>query len=74
MNLSDEDVQYPDASIGVIVEGNSITGNLFGVYVWNFGLCPAPATAITFSDNQIGGNDTDQYCAEWECGVGKKCK
>ncbi|MBS1250868.1 MAG: hypothetical protein MAG431_02465 [Chloroflexi bacterium] len=63
LNLSDEDVQYPEASKGYVVEDNLVTGNLFGVFVWNFGGCPAPEDAIRFGENQIEGNDDlDMWC------------
>lgn len=74
LNLSDEDVQYPSASTGYIVEGNIVTGNLFGAYTWNFGVCPVPSDAILFNDNQIEGNqEKDMWCEEWTCGEGEAC-
>ncbi len=75
LNLSDEDVQYPDASTDYIIENNIITGNLFGVYVWNFGKCPAPDDAVRFLDNQIEDNlEQDIWCNTWVCGEGQPCE
>jgi nitrous oxidase accessory protein NosD len=74
MNLSDEDVQYPTASLGYIVENNTVTNNLFGVYTWNFGRCPVPEDAILLLDNQIEDNtEMDLWCTEWACGVEEPC-
>jgi hypothetical protein len=45
------------ASYGYIVEENVITGNRFGLYVWNFGACPLPGPEIArFSRSRIEGN------------------
>lgn len=75
LNLSDEDVQYPDASNRYLIENNTITENIFGVYVWNFGECPAPGHAIQFRDNQIQGNlRQDLWCETWVCGQGQPCR
>ncbi len=75
LNLSDEDVQYPDASVGYVVEDNVVTGNLFGVYNYNFGQCPVPDDAIHFSDNRIEDNsEQDFWCVEWQCGEGEACE
>ena len=73
--MSDEDVQYPDASVGYVVEDNIVTGNVFGVYSYNFGQCPVPDDAIHFSDNQIEDNsEQDFWCVEWQCGEGEACE
>lgn len=74
LTLSDEEARYPATSTGWLVEDNILTGNLFGVYVWNFGQCPAPEEAIRFSGNQVHDNSRDNFiCSEWECGVGQAC-
>jgi len=74
LNLSDEGVQYPQASYGFVVQGNTVTENLFGVYVWNFGVCPAPQHAVSLQDNQIEHNtERDFWCLEWGCGERKPC-
>jgi parallel beta-helix repeat protein len=75
LNLSDEDVQYPQSSIGFVVEGNIVTDNAFGVYMWNFGICPPPEEAISFGENQIENNtEQDIWCEEWTCGEGEACE
>lgn len=75
LNLSDEDVQYPQSSIGFVVEGNIVTDNVFGVYMWNFGICPPPEEAISFGENQIENNtEQDVWCEEWTCGEGEACE
>jgi parallel beta-helix repeat protein len=76
IQISDEDVQYPDASLGYIIEGNTITGNLYGIYLWNFGVCPSPEQEIiSFLDNTIEGNiERDIWCLEWPCGAHKSCE
>jgi parallel beta-helix repeat protein len=72
--LSDEDVQYPQASFGYIVEENIITDNLVGMFIWNWGQCPVDNAIIQLSDNQLTGNqDGETWCTEWECGEGKAC-
>ena len=74
-NLSDEDVQYPNASTGYLIENNTLTGNLFGVYVWNFGTCPAPEEAVKFLDNRIEDNlEQNLWCESWVCGEGQPCE
>jgi len=75
LNLSDEDAQYPKAAYGYVIEDNAITGNLFGVYLWNWGQCPMPEEEIVkFANNQIEGNQqTDFWCVEWACGTGQAC-
>ena len=73
--ISDEGVQYPDASFGYIVEENLITGNRFGIYLWNFGECPFPGSEIArFSDNTIQDSiERDIWCLEWGCGIRRPC-
>jgi parallel beta-helix repeat protein len=75
IQISDEDVQYPDASFGYVVEENRITGNLYGIYLWNFGVCPSPGSEIiSFMENTTEGNiESDSWCEEWPCGSHKSC-
>jgi len=67
LQISDEDLQFPDASFGYLVEGNSISENLFGLYLWNFGRCPFPAPEIlSVKDNRIENNtQKDIWCVEY---------
>ena len=75
LQISDEDVQYPDASFGYVVEETVITGNRFGVYLWNFGECPFPKPEIVrFTNNTIQDNaEKDIWCLEWPCGERQSC-
>lgn len=75
INISDEDVQYPDSSYGLIIEGNLITDNLFGLYIWNYGVCPLPGESILLLiDNQIQDNTlADLHCLDWACGDSQPC-
>jgi parallel beta-helix repeat protein len=70
--LSDEGVQQP---YGYIIEDNTITNNLWGIYVWNFGVCPWPEQSIVHANNNIysGNIDGDHWCTEWACGFEKPC-
>ncbi|MBL7163433.1 MAG: right-handed parallel beta-helix repeat-containing protein [Anaerolineales bacterium] len=73
--LSDEDVQYPGASHGYVVENNQISGNLVGISMWNWGMCPVEESIIQLKDNQLDGNDDGEtWCVDWECGVGEPCE
>jgi parallel beta-helix repeat protein len=76
LEISDEDVQYPKASYGYVIEGNEIRRNLFGIYLFNFGLCPFPSEEIaSFIDNVIEDNVREKIlCEEWACGEGKACE
>ena len=67
LQISDEDHQYPQASKGYLVEDNTITGNLFGLFIWNFGQCPFPKTEIArFSSNTIQNNTRmDVWCEKF---------
>ncbi len=75
IEISDEDVQYPEASRNYLVENNTITGNIMGIYVWNYGLCPVTNPDIL----QLRGNiiednlETDIECLDWACGKGRAC-
>ncbi len=67
IQISDEDYQYPDASYGYVVRNNTITDNVYGLYIWNFGECPYPDEDILkLSGNDISDNSTqDVFCFEW---------
>ncbi len=70
--VSDEGVQRPT---GYVVQDNTFTENLWGIYIWNFGACPWPDASVvqasgnTYTDNSRG----DHRCAEWECGLNQPC-
>ncbi|MBC8504865.1 MAG: right-handed parallel beta-helix repeat-containing protein [Anaerolineales bacterium] len=73
--LSDEDVQYPDASFGYVLEENRISGNIVGIWMWNWGMCPVEESIITLNNNQLVGNEEGEtWCTDWECGVGEPCE
>ncbi len=73
--LSDEDVQYPEASYGYVVEHNTLSNNLVGISMWNWGDCPIMDEAIILlNDNQFVDNDDgESWCVDWECGEGQPC-
>lgn len=72
--LSDEDVQYPEASYGYVIENNRISSNLVGIWMWNWGMCPIEQSIIHLNDNQLEGNqDGETWCTDWECGEGQPC-
>jgi len=72
LQISDEGVQKP---YDYLFQDNTISNNDLGVFIWNFGVCPWPASSIlqmidnTFSNNKDG----DLKCEEWACGVGVPC-
>jgi len=73
--LSDEDVQYPAASLGYVVEENHISGNLVGIFIWNWGMCPVEENIIRLIDNDLEDNlEGGIWCTEWECGEGEACE
>ena len=75
MVLSDEDVQYPQTSYGIVVEGNTVSGNLTAAFLWNYGVCPPPEAAIRIEENDFSGNEDLQiWCSAWECGEGQPCE
>ena len=55
IEISDEDGKTPT---GYVLEGNIVTGNLYGVYLWNFGTNDLPADDIlsVTDDNDVSGN------------------
>jgi len=72
--LSDEDVQYPQASYDYVIENNQISDNLVGIWMWNWGMCPVKDHIIQLLENQLNGNqDGETWCTEWECGEGEAC-
>lgn len=73
--LSDENVQYPQTSFGYVLEANTISGNLYGVHIWNWGQCPVTdESIIRLTDNQFSDNrNGDIWCQEWVCGEGQPC-
>lgn len=75
IELSDEDVRFPDGSYGYVLENNLIADNEFGLYMWNWGQCPPPETAVTLTQNSITGSvQQDIWCQEWSCGEGIACQ
>ncbi len=73
--LSDEDVQYPEASYGYVVKKNEITRNLVGIWMWNWGMCPVEGSIVSLQQNQLDGNDDGEtWCTDWECGEGEPCE
>ncbi|MFQ5434980.1 MAG: nitrous oxide reductase family maturation protein NosD [Anaerolineae bacterium] len=75
IELSDEDVRYPDNSYGYVLENNTIANNEFGLYIWNWGQCLPPETAVILQQNDITNNtQQDVWCAEWMCGEGEACE
>jgi len=73
--ITDEGVQYPNGSYGYVIDNNTITNNLWGISIWNFGVCPWPDDSIidVNNNNTVSGNTTNYKCSEWECGVGQPC-
>jgi len=63
LQLSDEEGNGPT---GYVVTGNTITDNLWGIYVWNFGVCPWPSPdVITVERNTFSANASgDLWCLE----------
>ncbi|NOZ28964.1 MAG: DUF1565 domain-containing protein [Chloroflexi bacterium] len=74
IQVSDTEVAYPRGSRGFVLENNISQGNEFGLYVWNFGVCPPPEQALRMSGNVLKENrQHDFLCVEWACGVGQPC-
>ncbi len=67
INIGDEEIQYPSRSKGWKVTGNTFDGHKFGVYIWNFGMCPPSADIVQMEGNTFMNNVQDVYCAEWLC-------
>lgn len=75
IQVSDEDVRFPQNSYGYLLENNIIADNEFGLYVWNWGQCMPPETAVTLSQNSITGSvQKDIWCEEWPCGEEEACE
>ncbi len=66
IEISDEEHARPS---GYVLEGNTITGNYFGIYLWNFGTSDLPDEDILrMSNNRISGNARQQlWIVPWEC-------
>ncbi|MCP4215700.1 MAG: DUF1565 domain-containing protein [bacterium] len=64
IEISDEDLQNP---YGYILENNVITGNYYGVFLWNFGGTDWPAEdVVQRSGNIISGNTVqDVWIVDW---------
>ncbi len=73
LQISDEEVQHP---YGYVFEGNIVTGNQVGVFIWNFGVCPWPDESIVkMVDNVFRDNrDGVVRCEPWGCGEGQPCR
>lgn len=72
LQISDEEVQHP---YGYLFQGNTISNNYLGVFIWNFGVCPWPdSSVVRMIDNTFSKNRDGNYkCEDWACGVGKAC-
>lgn len=66
IQISDEDHQQP---YGYLLEGNTVTGNYYGVYIWNFGSSDVPPEdVLRMSNNDISGNERMEiWIVPWEC-------
>jgi parallel beta-helix repeat protein len=66
IEISDEEHQKPS---GYLLENNIITGNYFGIYIWNFGTSDLPPTDILrMVNNQIADNtQQDVWVVPWNC-------
>lgn len=75
IQISDTELEYKvGGSRNYVVEGNKISHNKWGVYIWNFGRCPPPDDVVEMKNNEFEGNsDGDVYCVEWNCGVNQSC-
>lgn len=64
IQLSDEDNQHPT---GYRLEGNSCTGNYYGIFIWNFGTAGWPdSTVISTVNNDFSGNSRqDVWIETW---------
>lgn len=73
LQISNEDNQSP---YGYVVAGNTITGNYFGLYLWNFGTMDLPPENIVrFADNTIENNTRrDFWIVDWECPPSDPCE
>ncbi|MFQ5590961.1 MAG: nitrous oxide reductase family maturation protein NosD, partial [Phycisphaerae bacterium] len=72
VEISDEDNQAP---YGYLLEGNTITGNYFGLYVWNFGTPELPPSEVLeLSNNDVSGNTRQDIWIEAKpCPVDDPC-
>lgn len=72
LQISDEDNQQPT---GYVISSNTITGNLYGIYLWNFGTTDwPPMDIVTLEDNVIVDNiERDIWIVDWECPPSDPC-
>ncbi len=72
IQISDEDNQQPT---GYVIEENTITGNIYGIYLWNFGTTDwPPMDIVSQSDNVIVDNiERDIWIVDWECPPSDPC-
>ncbi len=73
IQVSDTETVYPQGSRGFVVRENRSQGNVFGIYMWNYGMCPPPEDALRLEGNIFQGNTRDVQCVPWQCGVGQPC-
>ena len=73
VEISDEDNQLPT---GYVLEGNIITGNMYGLYIWNFGTTGLPSEEVLrLVNNTVSGNSVqDQWIVAWECPPDDPCE
>ena len=73
IEISDEDHQRP---YGYVIEDNTVTGNYYGIYIWNFGTSDLPAEEVLrMANNQISGNARQQlWIVPWECPPPEPCE
>ena len=67
INIGDEEIQYPKRSRGWKIDGNTIEGHKFGLYIWNFGMCPPTDDILQATNNTYANNEQDVFCVEWLC-------
>lgn len=73
IQVSDEDNRRP---FGYVLEENLITGNHYGLYVWNFGTSELPTEDIlVLSNNTISGNTMGPiWVVDWLCPAEDPCE
>ncbi len=73
INIGDEEIQYPERSKGWKVDGNTIEGHKFGLYIWNFGKCPPTDDILQATNNTYANNEQDVFCVAWLCRRDEPC-
>ena len=74
IQVSDSEAVYPQASRQFVVEDNVSRFNRVGLYVWNYGVCPAPEDALRLHGNRFSDNQQGEVsCLSWACGEGQPC-